>query len=46
MLRYVTLPLAIYLGFQLDLSAALTLSLILMGTSFIVLVLVRYALMR
>jgi molybdate transport system permease protein len=39
-----TMPLAIYLGFELDLSLALTLSVILMGTSFFTLVLVKYIL--
>jgi molybdate transport system permease protein len=40
--RTQTMPLAIYLGFELDLGVALTLSILLMGTSFLVLVLVRY----
>lgn len=43
--RTQTMPLAIYLGFELDLGVALTLSVLLMGTSFLVLVVVRYALM-
>jgi molybdate transport system permease protein len=42
--RTQTMPLAIYLGFELDLSVALTLSALLMGASFLVLVLVRYVL--
>jgi molybdate transport system permease protein len=39
-----TMPLAIYLGFDLDFNAALTLSLILLVASFVVLLLVRVAL--
>lgn len=39
--RTQTMPLAIYLGFELDLSVALTLSLILMGCSFLTLILVK-----
>ena len=37
-----TMPLAIYLGFELNLDVAISLSIILMGTSFLVLALVRY----
>ncbi len=44
--RTQTMPLAIYLMFELDLSMALTLSVLLMGTSFLVLVLVRTILLR
>lgn len=36
------MPLAIYLGFELDLSVALTLSVFLMGASFVTLVLVKF----
>lgn len=43
--RTQTMPLAIYLGFEMDLDVALTLSVLLMGVSFLVLVLVRYFLM-
>jgi molybdate transport system permease protein len=39
--RTQTMPLAIYLGFELDLGLAVTLSLILVGFSFLVLLLVR-----
>jgi molybdate transport system permease protein len=39
--RTQTMPLAVYMGFQIDLAQALTLSSILLGTSFAVLVLVR-----
>lgn len=39
--RTQTMPLAIYLGFELDLDVALTLSVILLGISFLVLVSVR-----
>ncbi len=39
--RTQTMPLAIYLGFELDLDIALTLSLILLGTSFTVLFVVK-----
>jgi molybdate transport system permease protein len=39
--RTQTMPLAIYLGFELDLSVALTLSVILVGFSFFVLMLVK-----
>lgn len=42
--RTQTMPLAIYIGFELDLSVALTLSVILMGFSFLTLLLVRRAL--
>lgn len=40
--RTQTMPLAIYLGFELDLSVALTLSVFLMGTSFITLIVVKH----
>jgi molybdate transport system permease protein len=39
--RTQTMPLAIYLGFELDLGVALTLSVILLATSFIVLFIVK-----
>ena len=39
--RTQTMPLAIYIGFELDLDVALTLSVILIGTSFLALLLVR-----
>lgn len=39
--RTQTMPLAIYIGFELDLSVALTLSVILIGLSFLTLVLVK-----
>ncbi len=39
--RTQTMPLAIYIGFELDLDVALTLSVILVGASFIVLMVVR-----
>lgn len=42
--RTQTMPLAIYLGFELDLSLALTLSVILLGASFLTLVLAKYLL--
>jgi molybdate transport system permease protein len=44
--RTQTMPLAIYLGFELDLSVALTLSAILIASSFLVLVLVKLVLQR
>jgi molybdate transport system permease protein len=44
--RTQTMPLAIYLGFELDLSVALTLAAILLGTSFGVLFLVKRVLRR
>lgn len=44
--RTQTMPLAIYLGFELDLSVALTLSVILVGFSFLVLMLVKGLLQR
>jgi molybdate transport system permease protein len=44
--RTQTMPLAIYLGFELDLDTALTLSVILVGTSFLVLMLVKGILHR
>lgn len=40
--RTQTMPLAIYLGFEMNLDVAIALSVILMTTSFLVLVLVRY----
>jgi molybdate transport system permease protein len=40
--RTQTMPLAIYIGFELDLDIALTLSIILMGLSFLVLVTVKW----
>lgn len=43
--RTQTMPLAIYLGFELDLGVALTLSVILMGASFLTLTLVKYYLL-
>jgi molybdate transport system permease protein len=42
--RTQTMPLAIYLGFELDLDLALTLSVILLAISFVVLFLVKGAL--
>jgi molybdate transport system permease protein len=42
--RTQTMPLAIYLGFELDMSVAIALSVILMGASFLVLALLRYLL--
>jgi molybdate transport system permease protein len=42
--RTQTMPLAIYLGFELELDMALTLSVILLGWSFLALVLVRVVL--
>ncbi len=44
--RTQTMPLAIYLGFELDLQVALTLSVLLMGASFLTLILVKYVLLR
>ena len=44
--RTQTMPLAIYLGFELDLGVALTLSVILVGFSFLVLMLVKGILQR
>lgn len=44
--RTQTMPLAIYLGFELDLGVALTLSVILVGCSFVVLMLVKGFLKR
>jgi molybdate transport system permease protein len=41
-----TMPLAIYIGFEIDLDKALTLSVILVGCSFLVLMLVRMVLSR
>lgn len=43
--RTQTMPLAIYIGFELELGMALTLSAILMGISFVALVLIRYFLL-
>jgi molybdate transport system permease protein len=43
--RTQTMPLAVYLGFEVDLSQALTLSAILLGASFTILIVVR-ALLR
>lgn len=40
------MPLAIYLGFELDLSVALTLSVILVAFSFLVLMVVHWILQR
>jgi molybdate transport system permease protein len=42
--RTQTMPLAIYLGFELDLDVALTLSVILVGVSVLVLALVKWML--
>jgi molybdate transport system permease protein len=42
--RTQTMPLAIYLGFELDLSAAITLAIVLLVMSFAILLLVRWAL--
>jgi molybdate transport system permease protein len=39
--RTQTMPLAVYLGFEIDLSQALTLSAILLGASFVILIVVR-----
>jgi molybdate transport system permease protein len=44
--RTQTMPLAIYLGFELDLSVALTLSALLIASSFLVLILVKLVLHR
>jgi molybdate transport system permease protein len=44
--RTQTMPLAIYLGFELDLEVALTLSVILVGFSFLVLMMVKGILQR
>lgn len=44
--RTQTMPLAIYIGFEMDLSLALTLSLILLGVSFLVLFIVKTILRR
>jgi molybdate transport system permease protein len=44
--RTQTMPLAIYLGFELDLDVALTLSVILVGCSFLVLMVVKVLLQR
>ena len=44
--RSQTMPLAIYLGFEMDLDVALTLSVILIGCSFAVLMIVKSLLNR
>ena len=44
--RTQTMPLAIYIGFELDLDVALTLSVILMGLSFLTLILVKLLFQR
>jgi molybdate transport system permease protein len=44
--RTQTMPLAIYIGFELDLNVALTLSVILIGCSFLVLIAVKLLLQR
>jgi len=44
--RTQTMPLAIYLGFELDLNTALTLSVILIGFAFLALLLVKWVLKR
>jgi molybdate transport system permease protein len=44
--RTQTMPLAIYIGFELDLDVALTLSVILVGCSFLVLMVVKFLLDR
>jgi molybdate transport system permease protein len=44
--RTQTMPLAIYIGFEMDLNVALTLSVILVAVSFVVLVLVKWILRR
>jgi len=44
--RTQTMPLAIYIGFELDLDVALTLSVILMGLSFLTLMLVKVLFQR
>lgn len=44
--RTQTMPLAIYIGFELDLNIALTLSVILVGCSFVVLIVVKGLLQR
>jgi molybdate transport system permease protein len=44
--RTQTMPLAIYLGFELDLNVALTLAVILVGCSFLVLMVVKGILRR
>ena len=44
--RTQTMPLAIYLGFELDLDVALTLSVILIGCAFLVLLIVKYLLVQ
>jgi molybdate transport system permease protein len=42
--RTQTMPLAIYLGFEIDLKVALTLSVVLVGFSFLTLILVKWIL--
>ena len=42
--RTQTMPLAIYLGFEMDMQVALTLSVILVGTSFLIMALLRHIL--
>jgi molybdate transport system permease protein len=44
--RTQTMPLAIYIGFELDLNVALTLAVILVGFSFLVLITVKLLLQR
>ncbi|MDD5466224.1 MAG: ABC transporter permease [Anaerolineales bacterium] len=44
--RTQTMPLAIYLGFEINLEAALTLSVVLIGTSFLALMVVKWVLHR
>jgi molybdate transport system permease protein len=44
--RTQTMPLAIYIGFEIDLNVALTLSIIMIGFSFITLILVKGILHR
>jgi molybdate transport system permease protein len=42
--RTQTMPLAIYIGFEIELDLAITLALILLGTSFLVLLIVKFLL--
>ena len=44
--RTQTMPLAIYIGFELDLDVALALSVVLMATAFAILLLVKWLLGR
>jgi molybdate transport system permease protein len=44
--RTQTMPLAIYIGFEIDMNVALTLSIILIGFSFLTLILVKGILHR